>query len=357
MLKKSFVKKLFIYSILIFPFYLFSAKVGVLNGILKPQMIKVYDNELFVVEGHKIFIYSLNNLKLKKIIGKSGEGPEEFKIDPARTLIINVFKEHIVAESRTKVIFFTRTGEFIREMKKNRTILQIIPVKNNFLIFKIDYSKYGKNYFVLHLYNSEMEKIKELFKQKFFSYENKLFVMPDSLNYCVDDNKIYIEKSIEGFKVDIYDSEGNKIDHLERTYNKVPVPETKKKNALKEYLNNPAIVNAKKRRGEAFVNQYIKSLKLIYPDFYPAIKYITSNNNNIYFQTSENKLNQIKYIIYDINNKKYKETYLPEVKKVDFLVQMQGDKKFFSIFNNKFYYLKYIETEDGEDWELHSKNM
>ncbi len=358
MFKKDFIfQKLIIYLFLISPIALFSTKIGTLNDVLKPQMIKVYDNELFVVEGHKVFIYSLKDLKVKKIIGKLGEGPEEFKLDPARTLIVNVFKDYILAESRHKIIFFSRTGKFIREMKKNRTILQIVPVKKNFLIFEIDYKKDGKNHFVLDLYNSKMEKIKKLFKQKFFSYENKLFVMPDSLNYCVNDNKIYIEKSTEGFIIDIYNSDGEKIDQIERDFKKLKVSEAEKKIALKEYLNNPALVNAKKRKGEAFVNKYIKSLNIIYPDYYPPIQYITVNNNKIYIQTYEKKNGKIKYMIYNTNKKEFKEIYFPKVKKADFLVQMQGDKKFSTISNNRFYYLKNIETEDGEDWELHVEDI
>ena len=47
-----------------------------------------------------------------------------------------------------------------------------------------------------------------------------------------------------------------------------------------------------------------------------------------------------------------KEVYLPIAKKVDFLVQMQGDKKYYNIHNDKFYYLKLVEKGDDEDWQV-----
>ena len=44
------------------------------------------------------------------------------------------------------------------------------------------------------------------------------------------------------------------------------------------------------------------------------------------------------------------ERWLPVPKKVEFLVQMQGDKNFFSIFKNHYYYL--LLNEDDDTWEV-----
>ncbi|MCK5059233.1 MAG: hypothetical protein KAT34_21470 [Candidatus Aminicenantes bacterium] len=41
-----------------------------------------------------------------------------------------------------------------------------------------------------------------------------------------------------------------------------------------------------------------------------------------------------------------------EDKKVDSIVQMQGDKKYYIIHNGTFYYLKLIEHEDDGDWQV-----
>jgi hypothetical protein len=52
-----------------------------------------------------------------------------------------------------------------------------------------------------------------------------------------------------------------------------------------------------------------------------------------------------------------KKVFLPKAKKVDFLVQMQGDKKYYSIHKDTFYFLKFIETDEDEDWELHRQEI
>ncbi|MCP4147527.1 MAG: hypothetical protein GY757_07235 [bacterium] len=59
-----------------------SKKIGTLDGIFKPQMINAFDNEIFIVEGNNFYIFSADELKLKRKIGREGEGPGEFKLDP-----------------------------------------------------------------------------------------------------------------------------------------------------------------------------------------------------------------------------------------------------------------------------------
>jgi hypothetical protein len=36
---------------------------------------------------------------------------------------------------------------------------------------------------------------------------------------------------------------------------------------------------------------------------------------------------------------------------------MQGDKKYYTIYNRRFYYLKFVECEDDEEWEVHMEEI
>jgi hypothetical protein len=331
----------------------FPARLGFLEGVLKPQMIKVSGSELFVVEGHNVFIYSLPELKLKKKLGKQGEGPGEFKLDPSRTAVINVFPGYILAESRHKVIWFSREGNFIKEKRKKPGIIQTMPIGKNFAVLKILYGPRGHNYFSINLYDSQFTEIKELYKQYFFTFEDKLFIMPDSLNYCICDNKIFIEESPDGFVIEVFDSEGKKLKRIQKPFEKIKVTAGDKEAAFNAFLQIPSVVRQIKQLGKQEMINRLKSQNLVYPDTFPAIQYMLADNKKLYTKTYRKKNNKEEYLIMDLTGNILKKVYLPAVKKVDFLVQMQGDKKYYHIHNDKYYYLQMMESEEDEGWEVH----
>jgi len=355
MMKKKVLLIAFLVALCLAP--LAAEKLGTLEGLFKPQMIKVYDNQLFVVEGQTILVYSLKDLKLQVKIGKRGEGPGEFKYSPSRTLIITVYPQHILAESRNKLVYFDKKGKFIREEKKVTGLLQTLPLGENFLVHKIIYNTDGKNYFAVFIYDKNFQPLKELYRQAFFTFENKVFVMPDGLNYAIMGDKLLVEKSPDGFIVDVYDSRGNKIRRISRDYEKVSVPQARKDEAYKDYTNIPFLIRMRRERGDSWVDNLLKSQSMVYPDYYPAIQDIAVDGEKIYVRTYRVKDNQEEYVMMDITGKVEKTIFLPKARKVDFLVQMQGDKKFYNIHKGKFYYLKSVEEDDDEEWQIHVQTI
>lgn len=337
--------------------FLSGAKLGKLESILKPQMIKVYGNELFVVQGHQFYIYSLEGLKLKKVVGKHGEGPGEFNPDPARTIVISVLPDCIIGESRHKVVWFSRNGDFIKEVKKYPGAIQTLPLGKNYAIMKILYGEKGQSYFVVSLCNGDMKEIKELYKQRFFTYEDKLYAMPDGLYYSILGNKLFIEESPDGFVIEAFDTTGKKLYDIRKPYEKISVPAEKKKEAFEDFLQIPSMQRAIKANGKGWVNDYMKTTKVIYPDDFPAIQYIVGDGNKLYVQTYKVKDGKDEFIVMDLKGNTLKKVFLPSAKKVDFLVQMQGDKKFFSIHKDKYYYLRMVEDGEDEEWEVYVEDI
>lgn len=337
--------------------FAFSTSLGPLEGIFKPQMIKVFDDELFVVEGHKVFIYSLKDLSLKRKIGKEGEGPGEFNLDPNRTAIITVSSEYIIIESRFKIVYFARDGRFVKETRKAPGVLQTVPIGKNYLVYKILYGPKNENYVTLNIYNGEMKPVKEIYRQKFFSYKGRSYVMPDPLNYCIHDGKIYVEASPEGFVVEVFDFEGKPLDQFQKEYEKITVTAAHRENALDHFLGIAQLQRAIKERGRAAVVSEVKSQGLAYADYFPAVQDIKTDGNNLYLRTYHRKKDKEKYMVTDLKGKVRKDVYLPIPKKADFFVLLQGDKKYYDFFNNTFYYLKYVETDDDESWEVHVEKI
>jgi uncharacterized protein YlbG (UPF0298 family) len=70
-----------------------------------------------VTQEATVFIYSLKDFKLVKKFGKAGEGPREFRILPQLPLNIDARTDQIIVNSFGKVSYFTKQGEFIKEVK------------------------------------------------------------------------------------------------------------------------------------------------------------------------------------------------------------------------------------------------
>jgi len=341
----------FAFSLLFFALLL-PGSAGTLKGIYKPQMIRVFDDELFVVEGHRIFVYDLADLSLKTVIGKEGEGPGEFRLDPSRTLIISVFPDFIHAESRNKIVHFTRGGTFIKEIRKAPGILQALPIRENFVVHKILYGPGGKNYFTLNIYDGRMQEVKELFRQRFFTYEDKVYVMPDGLHFCIIDDRICVEESPRGFVIEVFDHRGNRLRTIEKPYDRIAVNGDARTRAFREYLEIPAFKRMIRERGQAFFDNFIKQQLYEYPDHFSPIQHILADDHILYVRTPLRRGNRESYQVLDLEGNVLQSVWLPVAKKVDFLVQMQGDKKYYTIHGGVYYHLELVETDEDEEWRL-----
>jgi len=92
---------------------LLATKTIPLPELTNPAGIVVEDDQIYITQFPNIFIYALKDFKLKKTFGIRGEGPAEFK-GYAR---ISVYSDYIFVNSIGKILFFTREGEYIKELK------------------------------------------------------------------------------------------------------------------------------------------------------------------------------------------------------------------------------------------------
>lgn len=332
-------------------------KKGSLTEVLKPQMIKVYGHQLFVVEKHNYFIYSLKDLRLIKKVGKLGEGPGEFKPDPSRTILLSVFPDYIMGESRNKIIWFSRLGEYIKELRKSPGIIQTLPIGKNLAVLRILYGKKGKNFFAVSIYDTAMNEIKMIYKQPFFTYEDKVFIMPDGLFFSIIGDKLYVDQSPDGFLIGVYDENGNKVKEIRKEFTPLPVSAAHRETAFNDFLEIPSVRRMIKEQGRAAAIKFAKQQKLTYPEFFPAIRYMLADQGKLYIKTHAQKQGKEQYLEMDTNGKLLDTYYLPKTKRVEFLVRLQGDKKFYTIHNGIFYYLKSIEDDEDEIWELHMEKL
>lgn len=330
---------------------LFPGKIGTLPGILNPEMVVVSGDKVFAVQGAEIFTYSLKDLSLTGKFGKKGEGPGEVKVVPVFSNNILVYPDYIFMESMDKLVYFSRDGKFIKEKRCFPLTINLVPVGNNFVGKAAVQDENRKSYGAVTLFNSNVEKIKELYRQEYAQQGANINLIPDSLNIWAADDKLFIDKSPEGFVIDVYDREGKKLYRIQNKYEKIKVTGEHKKNIIETFKQERLV----KIRGWENVRQ---SLTFHYPDYFPAIQDFLIADKKIYVRTFKKKADtkEEEYVVMDLKGSILKTLYLPQIKKSEQFVRMIGmDPKFYSITKNKFYYL--VENEDEEEWELHVKEI
>lgn len=351
---------LVILSLLLLASFVWAENLGTLEGVLVPEMIQVTGDELYVLEGATIYVYSLKDLTLLRKFGQKGEGPGELKIMTAFQNSFTVYPDYVFVQGFDKVIFFTKQGKLIREQRFNM-ITKILPLKEKFVIKTFPFEdKNGKTYWAIKLCDSEIKEIKELYRQEFpIQFQKAAHVIPmiaDALNFRVYDDKIFVEESPKGFLIEVFDSTGKKLYQIDKKSEKIKVPEEYKKiveNHLKEdFLHKKVNLFVPFHIMEAGWDEFKKWADLIYPDYLPPIRDIFIDNHKIYVQTFQRQDNKQEYIIMGLKGNTIKKGYLPVVQPSTFASEMAGlGLKFYAIDKDRFVYL--VENQEEEEWNIH----
>lgn len=350
MIKKSvfFVLSIFLASLV------FSAKVGTLPEVMKPDNITVRGDELYVVEGSTIYIYSLEDLKLTRKFGKNGEGPGELLVIPGIPNKIIISDDYILAETPHKIIYFSQKGELVKEKKRTSPLtFGFIPIGKNFVGIKQQATGKGKVFSSICIFDPELKEIKELHRQKWVQQAGvggkiSLDMVMDFIHYKVYDNKIFIEESPKGFLIEVFDYKGDKLYQVEKDYEAVKVTDKVKEEIIDRFKEDPAIKMQIAEEGGW--NALKKLISMNFPDTFPAVQDIGISNDKIYVQTFKKVNGKEEYVIMDLKGKIIKKGYAPAFEGTPLLARILG-AKLHTIANGKLYYLQ--DNIDEEEWELY----
>ncbi|MGD2085065.1 MAG: hypothetical protein PVH61_02680 [Candidatus Aminicenantes bacterium] len=323
----------------------FAEKLGVLTEVLTPEMIEVSDNEIYVVEGATIFMYSLRDLSFIRKFGKSGEGPGELKVNPSVTNILVTPGDSLLFLGLDKAIRFAKTGQVIKEFRTPPITNYLYPIGKNYVGIRFKAIGQQKPNIAVVLFNPEMEEIKELYTQQMSGGQNLVNLTSDTLNVSIYKNKIFIDQSPQGFVISVLDANGNQLYQVEREYKKIKFTETYKEMVLNRIKQDKATRTVGWENLKSFI-------KIIHGDYLPPIRDLTVTDERIFVKTHQKKGDKDEFIIMDLKGNILKKLYLPGVKEAGFGNEILGRlAKFYKIYNNKFYYLH--ENEEEEEWEVH----
>lgn len=343
--------------ILLSALYCFPREGGVLTEVNRPGMIRASNDELYVIEDATVFVYSINDCRLKRKFGEKGEGPGELKVQPNWLNRIIVLPDTVYVESVDKIVEFSKDGNLKRERKKPVESAYVTPVGNYFVGKKVKRDLVNRVVKIaIVLYDADMKEIKELYRQKFPQQPTrngfKVELFCDFIYFQVVDDKIFIEESPKGFVIEVFADDGKKLYQIEKEYEKIRVTDAHRDAALEEVKQDPTI----KRRLEQFGSweEFKKVMPFTFPDYMPPIQHMEISNGKLYVQTFKVVDDQVEYIVMDLKGNILGTFYLPELPNPGLKGKVLG-VKLYAIEHNKLYYLK--EDPDNEHWVLHIEEI
>jgi hypothetical protein len=320
----------------------FAEKLATLPDIFKPYFLSVDDQQFYVAEGTTVYIFSLQDFALKKKFGKPGQGPQEFALVPRSTGSLTIYPQtdSILINSPGKVSFFTKDGEFSKEMKSTAGLMGgfFQPIGDQFAGMSFLMGQDQSMTITINIYDAKLTKIKEIYKQPFLKRGRMEFPMVSAIFY-VSNNKIITPGGQKEFAINILDDKGTQLSSITREYKQLKVTEDYKKGVFDFFKTNPD------------TKPYYEVLKnmIKFSDYFPPIQIFYVDNQKIYIQTFLKKDETDEFFIYNFKGQFLKRLFLP-------VAYMDGIRPCPTyIKKNKLYQV--IENEEEEVWELHAHTI
>jgi hypothetical protein len=310
-----------------------------LPDLINPDGIQADEHQLYITEQQSIYIYSLKDSRLIKKFGEPGEGPREFKVSrfSEGRIYIHVEPEVLLVNSLKKISYFTRQGDFIKEI---RTVSgsRFIPIGSGFAAYgSVIENKIA--YRAVTLHDRDLKKIKELYREEVGQMGkdlNPLTLMKPLLFYVCGGKLLVGGK--DGV-IYIFDGNGQPLYTIRPEYEPVPFTGEQQRKFELDFKTHP--------RFNSLYEVVKKQLK--YPGYFPLMKDFHAADNKVYIRTYRKAQGESEFLIFSIEGKLLKRVMLP-VREKDALESYP-----YTIENGEFYQL--VDNDQTEEWELHKVDI
>jgi hypothetical protein len=312
-----------------------STKLVTLPELTHPQSLQMDEEQIYIVQGHEIYIYSRRDYRLLKIFGEAGESPQAFRPRRGRSkLFVHVDSENLSICSHERVSLFSKNGVFIKSEELGPQIDYLFPMGDRF-VGSAYYIHVGTGRSTQHirLYDKQHRIITEIAQSHlgggsargFGGPDRKLHydLTPHLFGFRIFEDRIYVANTHEGFFIEVFDSSGEKLYEIKKDFEKNRITEAYKKKRMEEIREMPSY-----ERHKDFI-------AIDEADHFPAFRRFTVADGKICVYTSPGHEQEI--VVMDLEGEILNRVLVP-------------GSDVSTISNDKYYYLK--ENDDAE-LELH----
>ncbi len=306
-------------------------------------------NELFLVNDHSVYVYSLSPLKLKFKIGQKGDGPSDFKYRP----LLYVYPDYIVALDYTKSLWFSRTGELLKTKDYSDfddfnlgQEMRLLPVKNHYIRVIADHELCTQSVFLL---NDRFEQIALLHEGLFDWWPPNLRDPTKTTNFklirhtmgaVVRENHIFIHDSHRGFFVKVFDLTGKLVKTI--NYN------SERCQRISDEFKAKAIDSVVANDPQGYYTKIPREAFSFYA-FYPPMESLRTAENFLFATTYLEKDQGHEIVVMDLAGQIIKKVYprLPSFK----YFKSPLAKDLYAFDQGRLYQL--VKNESTGLWEIH----
>ncbi len=317
---------------------LFSAESFVLSGLGRPVNLNIDNNQLYILENHRIHIYSLKDFKHIKSFGKKGQGPGEFQTLPHVHITLDCSTEKLIIGSMRKVSYFSKNGTYLKEAKGKSRALRLVYIdeKNEQPRF-LGWSQKVHNKFVyntINVFDHQLNKVREI-------YETKDPYQGAGKGYDLLTN-VFSYNAYKG-RIIIPGKNNSSVDVL--NYNldfKLTINVKSKPLSVSKKFKKDMIHFLKTGPETKSVYPLIKPIR--FPKYFPPVNTFFTDNNIIYIMSWEKTEKGNTFYLYDMDGNFIQKKIIP--------IKYETDIQTYPIAvkNNKLYQL--VENDREDEWEL-----
>ncbi len=316
----------------------YGKKLGSLTDVINPYSIMIAGGKLYVVEGPKIYIYSIKNLKLEAKFGNAGEGPSEFKVVPIVNIgnvILDVYPNFLAITSIGKLSYFSTDGKFLKEFRTEHQWGCFKPLGDKFVGRGKIYQG-NRKYNTVKLFDSNFKNGEEFSRtQSFFCEGSVNPMLMAGPEYFVINNLVYVEEDKE--LIQVYDMDGKPTSTLDisKGYDKVKITQKDIDKYLDYFKTEPAF--------ESLYPIIKRDSK--FPKYFPPIKNFASADGKLYIIRWTGTMGTREIAEFDVKGNLLKKARIPFFMKDPFIAYA------YSFNGGKIYQLVENENDEGK-WDL-----
>lgn len=307
--------------------------------LMDNKYLYIWDNALL-----KVNIYSRNGFTKKTTFCNHGEGPGEVNFINT----VSITDNYVCITSQPRVCFFSKNGEFIKELKGPLDAGGFIPFMNHFIGQSYPRSKHTdeKGKIQFSLFNSNLKKEKDIFLAESRKIvrngkrKEEVAWIFDCTKAVTFDSRLFIASTDMGFYIAVFDPEGNKLYSIDKPYEKRRVT-----NADKQRIIN----STKKTYSKMEWEEYNARFDIWFPDYFPAFANFTVQDEKIYIFSYPEARKQEAFM-FDLTGNLLKQRRL-EVKEPLHCITYGK----FAVRSGRLYFLD--ENEETGNWELHAEKI
>jgi hypothetical protein len=318
-------------------------RVASFPDVMKPQTILVDNGQLFVLEGIHLYIYSLKDFSLQKKMGKSGEGPQEFKKMPSDrfySLFVYIKPKEIFISSLGKASYFSRAGTFKNEFKTGSPVSRFAPLGDEYAGFGFGQDN-KKPYVALNTYDTEFKLKKELMRFDLPGLPGKkvnpitMALLNGAFLLRSSGDHVFVQR--DNGNIHAFNAKGENDFTIDYKFPRVEITAGVKSKFDKFFSEDI--------RFSRFYKPDKARNNLDWSDYLPIIKEFRAADQKIYVISYEQADEKHTAFVFDNKGKLIKKVMMPLA--TPNVLEIHP----FDISNNKLFQL--VENEDEEEWELH----